>query len=72
MSASTMTSAASVWVLDVEASPMATPAHSPHGGKMGREQGLRQGRVFWRREAVVSLDTSRVPAMLLRCGSLIG
>jgi hypothetical protein len=24
-----------------------------------------------RREAVVSLDTSRAPAMLLRCGSLI-
>jgi hypothetical protein len=46
MSPSTMTSAASVWVLDVEASPGATPAHSPHGGEIGREQGLCQGRVL--------------------------
>ncbi len=72
MSTSTMISAASVWVSDVEGPPGATPAHSPHGGKMGRGARLVSRPRFWRREAVVSLDTSRVPAMLLRRGSLIG
>jgi hypothetical protein len=44
MSASTMTSG--VLALGTEVSPVATPAHSPHGGEMGRREGLCQGRVL--------------------------
>ena len=72
MSTSTMISAASVWVSDVEGPPGATPAHSPHGGEMGRGGKLVSRPRVLRREAVVSLDMSRAPATLLRCGSLIG
>jgi len=39
---------------------------------MGRGERLVSRPRIMRREAVVSLDTSRAPAMLLRCGSLIG
>jgi hypothetical protein len=39
---------------------------------MGRGERLVSRPRIVRREAVVSLDTSRPPAMLLRCGSLIG
>jgi hypothetical protein len=68
MSASTMTSAVSVSVLGIEVLPRATPAHSPHGGETGRGARLVSRPRSVRREAVVSLDTSRAPAMLPRCG----
>lgn len=68
MSASTMNSAVSVWVLDVEASPRATPEHSPHSGEMDRGVRLVSRPRTVRREAGVSLDTSRTPAMLPRGG----
>jgi hypothetical protein len=59
-----MTSAVSVLVLGIEVLPRATPAHSPHGGETGRgERHVSRPRVL-RREAVVSLDTGRAPAML--------
>lgn len=48
---------------------MATPAHSPHGGKIGRGARLVSRPRFRRREAVVSLDTSRAAAMLWTMGS---
>jgi len=68
MSASTMTSAARVLVLDVEVSPRATLAHPPHGGEMGRGERLVSRPRSVRREAVVSLDTSRAPATLFDVG----
>jgi hypothetical protein len=55
----------------LEVSPRATLAHPPHGGGIGGERLVSRPRIV-RREAVVSLDTGRAPAMLLRCGSLIG
>ncbi len=64
MSASTMTSAVSVLALGIEVSPAATPAHSPHGGELGRGERLVTRPRVLRREAVVSLDTGRAPAML--------
>jgi hypothetical protein len=64
MSASTMTSAVSVLALGIEVSPAATTAHSPHGGEMGRGERHVSGPRVVRREAVVSLDTGRAPAML--------
>jgi hypothetical protein len=39
---------------------------------MGRGERLESRPRMVRRKAVVSLDTSRALAMLLRCGSLIG
>ncbi len=39
---------------------------------MGRGERLESRPRIVRRKAVVSLDTSRAPATLLRCGSLIG
>jgi hypothetical protein len=39
---------------------------------MGRGERLVSRPRIVRREAVVRLDTSRAPAMLFRCGSLIG
>jgi hypothetical protein len=39
---------------------------------MGRGERLVSRPRLVRREAVVSLDTGRDPAMLFRCGSLIG
>jgi hypothetical protein len=71
MSASTVTSAARVSVLDFEVSRMATPADSPHDGENGPGVRIVSRPRLVRREAVVSLDTSCPPAMLLRCGSLI-
>ena len=52
MSAWNMTSVAPVLVSGFEVSRRATPAHSPHGGEMGRAKGSCQGRVLVRREAV--------------------
>jgi len=47
MSASTVTSGVSVLALGIEVSPVATPAHSPHGGETGRRvKGLGQGRAL--------------------------
>jgi hypothetical protein len=57
-----------VWVLDAEVSRRAALAHSPHGGEMGRGERLVSRPRSVRREAVVSLDTSRAPAMLLDVG----
>jgi conjugative relaxase-like TrwC/TraI family protein len=51
--------------------PRATPAHSPHGGERGRGKRLVSRPRIVRREAVVSLDTSRAPAILLCCGDLL-
>jgi hypothetical protein len=68
MSASNMTSVAPVLVSGFEVSRRATPAHSPHGGE--NLPGVRlvsRPRVL-RREAVVSLDASRAPAMLFGDG----
>ena len=69
MSASTTTSAVSVLALGIEASPAATLAHFPHGGETGRGERLVSRPRPVRREAVVSLDTGRAPAMLLRSGN---
>ena len=44
--------------------------HSPHGGENGREERLVSRPRVLRREAVVSLDTRRTPAILLCCGDL--
>ena len=70
MSAWNMTSVAPVLVSGFEVSRRATPAHSPHGGEMGRGERLVSRPRVLRREAVVSLDTSRAPAILLCCGDL--
>jgi hypothetical protein len=72
MSAWNMTSAAPVLVSGFKVSRRATPAHSPHGGEMGRGERLASRPRSVRREAVVSLDASRTPAMLLRCGDISG
>ncbi len=61
-----MTSVAPVLVLGIEVSPVATPAHSPHGGVTGRGVRLVSRPRLLRREAVESLDTSRTPAMLAK------
>ena len=66
MSASTMTSAVSVLALGIEVPHAATPAHSPHGGENGPGVRIVSRPRLVRREAVVSLDTSRTPAMLAR------
>jgi hypothetical protein len=68
MSAWNMTSVAPVLVSGFEASRTATPAHSPDGGETSRGVRLASRPRFLRREAVVSLDTSRAPAMLHRVG----
>ena len=68
MSASTVTSAARVSVLDFEVSRMATPADSPHDGENGPGVRIVSRPRLVRREAVVSLDTSRTTAMLLGVG----
>jgi hypothetical protein len=67
MSASTMTSAVSVLGLGIEVSPAATPAHSPHGGEASRGAACVKP-AFSAPRAVVSLDTSRAPAMLHSVG----
>jgi hypothetical protein len=72
MSASNITSVARVLVSGFEMSSRPIPAHSPHGGENGPGVRIVSRPRLVRREAVVSLDTSRAPAMLLRCGSLIG
>jgi hypothetical protein len=71
MSASTMTSAVSVLALGIEVPPAATPAHSPHGGENVPVVRLASRPRSVRREAVVSLDASRTPAMLPCCGELV-
>ena len=68
MSAWTMTSVAPVLVLGFEVSRRATPAHSPHGGETLPGERLVSRPRFLRREAVVSLDASRSPAMLFGDG----
>ena len=68
MSAWNMTSVAPVLVSGFEVSRRATPAHSPHGGETGRGVRLVSRPRSVRREAVVSLDTSRTPAMLFDVG----
>jgi len=70
MSAWNMTSVAPVLVSDFEVSRRATPAHSPHGGEMGRGERLASRPRVLRREAVVSLDTRCAPAIMLCCGDL--
>ena len=57
-----MTSVVSVLALGIEVSTAATPAHSPHGGEMGRGERLVSRPRVLRRDAVVSLDTIRAPA----------
>ena len=70
MSASTMTSAVSVLVLGVEIL-IGPHLHIPHmAEKRAGGKACAQGRALVRREAVVSLDASRTPAMLLRCGDI--
>jgi len=64
MSAWNMTSVALVLVSGFEVSRRATPAHSPHGGENGPGVRLVSRPRVLRREAVVSLDTRRAPAML--------
>jgi hypothetical protein len=71
MSALNMTSMAPVLISGSEVSRTATPAHSSDGGETSRGVGLASRPRSVRREAVVSLDASRTPAMLVRCGSLI-
>ena len=68
MSAWNMTSVAPVLVSGFEVSRRATPAHSPHGGENGPGVRLVSRPRLVRREAVVSLDTSRAPAMLFGVG----
>jgi len=68
MSASSVTSAARVSVLDFEVSRMATPADSPHDGENGPGVRIVSRPRLVRREAVVSLDTSRTPVMLSAVG----
>jgi hypothetical protein len=68
MSAWNMTSVARVLVSGFEVSRRATPAHSPHGGENGPGVRIVSRPRLVRREAVVSLDTSRTPAMLHRVG----
>ena len=69
MSASTMTSAVSVLALDIERSLLRPHLHIPHmAERRAGEKRLVSKPRFLRREAVVSLDTSRAPAMLHRVG----
>jgi hypothetical protein len=68
MSAWNITLVAPVLVSGFEVSGRATPAHSPHGGENGPGVRIVSRPRLVRREAVVSLDKSRAPAMLLRCG----
>ena len=66
MSKSNMTSVARVLVSGFEMSRRPIPAHSPHGGENGPGVRIVSRPRLVRRDAVVSLDTSRTPAMLAR------
>jgi hypothetical protein len=63
-----MTSVAPVLVSGFEMSRRPTPAHSPHSGENGPGVRIVSRPRLVRREAVVSLDTSRAPAMLFGVG----
>ena len=71
MSAWNMTLVAPVLVSDFEVSRRATLPHSPHGGENVPGVRLVSRPRAERREAVVSLDASRTPAMLPCCGELV-